>query len=298
MRGSKFEARLYANSALELRIVLCRPLGSNPETIRVIDFRAVKATSSDESKQQAEISVMRSLMRDLAAGRPVPELLIQPPLEITVALSDARVVYPDYALLDPSTGMYVPGEVKSFIARDNRAPHMSLVRVRRQAAVYVVALQEEAERVSLSGRVSANALLIFASPYGMRPTDVYREQLDAEISEVQQALVVLRQTRYGQSVSGAKGASADLKQMYNDGRINFIDQCMSICALYPLCKRRVTPTTRILGDDVAAILGQNREISRLDDLMRGAEALTEFDVSYVRAASEISVALGLGWGPA
>lgn len=291
-RGVRFESSLYADNALSLRRVLCQPTERDPSSISVLDFRTLRATAS-ESKQEVQLRVLRSLMRDLAAGNAVPDLLIQPSLGITIAPDDVRMVYADFMFLDRTARIYIPGEIKSFISRDSSGPKMSLVRVRRQAAVYVAALMEEAGRVSIDSRVSATALLIFATPYGMRPTQAYRDLLEAEVADVLLMLEVLRKARTAQIEGRPERTLGAARELYYQGRINLTDDCMTICALYPLCKRRISPSTRILGDDVASVLGEDITLTRLAALMQGAPAQTDFEIAFAQAASQLSTLLSL-----
>ena len=81
---------------------------------------------------------MRRILGDLVDGRDAPHLVIQPQFALPTGGPKSEYVSPDFAVLDRVERVYVPGEEKSFIVRDNVAEPSALDLARRQAVIRFV----------------------------------------------------------------------------------------------------------------------------------------------------------------
>ncbi|HEX8599664.1 MAG TPA: hypothetical protein VF952_14265 [Chloroflexia bacterium] len=291
-KGNKFESWLYANGARLLATVVAVEFGLRADNMQVEDLRKVRARRR-QTLQEARLARTREILQRLANNLPVPDLLIQPAFAVSIAPGEYRVVYPDYAVLSRWEQMYVVGEIKAFITRDNKAPALSLKRTRRQAAVEVIALREEAARFGLEGRVDDRAACVFGTVKGLNPSAVYQERLDAEVSEVRTALRRLERT----SALGL-GTSQSVEELFQNlvgtRAFNFEEQCFSICALHTVCRARIASQPTVLGDEAADALGAEVDLPRLAELIRGATPLTPAESSFVSVVSDLIGLLGYG----
>lgn len=279
-RGAKFEANLHANNAALLRQVLGPKYGWDTNTMSVRDFAEELPGARDGVRAQ-RIFRMRLILRDLAAGRPVPHIVIQPQLSLRTGRAASRYMFvsPDFVVLDSRTGMYVPGEEKSFIVRDGVAERSDLDRTRRQAAAQIIALREEATRVGLAERVGNRAVFVFATPYGLSPAPAVEESLDAPIREILGAIATLDEVtrRHAQrrAVDGAR-----LAMMVDEIPISFKDSCFGSCILAAKCKERFERSTRALGDQAVEVFGHT-PIDRVVELLAGAAPATAAEADLV-----------------
>src|SRR5438105_4673867 len=81
------------------------------------------------------------------------------------------VTGPDFMVYDPRRRIYVPGEEKSFITRENVAEPGDLDLTRRQAGAQVLGLRAVLEQIDVrvAARVENRAVFVFATPYGLHP---------------------------------------------------------------------------------------------------------------------------------
>jgi hypothetical protein len=269
-RGAKFESNLTKNNAALLRKALAPRFGYDPEAMEVRNF------GDETSGHLQRLARMRRVMFDLRDGKHVPELLIQPQLRLPVGpgLADFEHISPDFAVFDTARGMYVVGEMKSFIVRLGVVDAADLDITRRQAAVEVLALLAEAARVGLESRVGPQVVSVYASPYGLSPAVPQLDTLEGEIREVRTAVERMRATR-GEIDRLRDGAGTPLVELMSDIPNNFRDSCYGSCALARLCEAGHEGTARVLGDAAADLVGGELSIARVVALARGAPAQDE-----------------------
>jgi hypothetical protein len=254
-RGAKFEANLHANEAAELRRAVGPLYGLDPDVMWVRDF-AQEVPGPPTTMRAQRLVRTRRIIEDLAADRPVPQLLIQPQLRLPTGPErlDFEHISPDYMVLDPAAGMYVPGEEKSFVVRDNVADPGDLDLTRRQAAAQILALRSEAERVGLGDRVAHRAAFVFATPYGLRPAPVREEHLPAEVHAMIRAVEVYSRVR-AELVARRATDDAPLAMLVDEIPTSFAESCLGRCILADQCEMRHIGTARGLGDAAARVLG-------------------------------------------
>ncbi len=254
---------------------------------------AEEVPGTGPAKQALRLQRTRAILRDLAAGKPVPHLIIQPQLRIAVGANsaDAEYIGPDFVVLDPRAGIYVPGEEKSFIVRDNVAAPSDLDTARRQAAAQIIALRGEMQPLGLDGRVMNRAVFIFATPFGLRPSPPFEETLDAEVFEITRALQVLATIR--QRLDRLRAASdTPLEQIAGDLQINYQEHCVSSCILATVCKRRCDGQAAQLGEAAGDLLGPATDVRRAIALLDGAPPVTPQEAALAERLINAAAALG------
>lgn len=294
-RGAKFEANLHQNDAALLRQALGPLYGLDPNTMVVRNF-AEELPGARSTIRALRLTRMRNILKDLAAGREVPHLLIQPQLLLPVGPGsrDFEFVSPDFLVLDPKVRMYRPGEEKSFIVRDGVADKADLDGTRRQAAVQILALKAEADRVGLADRVNDNAVFVFATPYGLAPASPFEETLRGPMREIREAAATLLAVRK-KLVALRRGDEASLEKLVGELDANFQDSCVGMCVMADFCRRQHCTQTRILGDDVNQAFGPDLEVTRVIELMRGEPPATPREVELTVLVNDaMKILPGLG----
>lgn len=270
-RGSKFEDRLHENNAAELRRVLGERFGYDPDTMVVRNF-AEEIPGPPTTMRAARLTRTRRVLEDLVAGREVPHILIQPQLALpTGSPGSFEYVSPDFAVLDPSTGFYKPGEEKSFIVRENVAEPADLDLTRRQAAAQILALRAEARLVGREDAVANSAIFVMATPFGLSAAPAVEEDLDAAILEVQRAVQVFDEARRRLEELRAGAGRVALPLLVDDLTIAPREGCHQSCVMAKYCFERAEGSPATLGDRAQRVLG-GMELDRARSLLAGSTA--------------------------
>jgi hypothetical protein len=270
-RGTMFESNLHQDRARLLREALGPMFGLEPETM-VVRNLADEVPENDASGRVKRLDATRAIFADMAAGRPVPHLLIQPQLRLVTGPGDGDFdhVAPDFMVLDPIAEMFVPGEEKSNILRDGVAAPADLDRARRQAAAQILALRSETAPFGLDGRLGNRAVLVFASPQGLHPSRPVEERyLDAEVYELERALRVATEVRERLQQRRRAGA-IPLPMLADELTANYGEACIGMCIMAGRCKERAGERARVLGDAAADLLGPDADLARVSELLAGA----------------------------
>ncbi len=268
-RGSRFERAAYDNDGAQLRRVLAPRFGFDPEEMYVRDF-AAEIPGPPTTMRAARLTRMAKLFGDLANGKRVPELLLQPQLRIPIR-ADAKYfefIAPDFMVLDPEAGIWVPGELKSFIEREGVADRADLDLTRRQAAVQVHAERALAHRYGIADRVAERAIFVFATPYGLRLGDPHEERIHAECREVGRAIEILASVHQRLEQMRLREPTR-LANLIDDFAPDFQENCQGTCILAGPCASDAARTARELGDDASELVGADTELDRLLALARG-----------------------------
>src|SRR5688500_8104655 len=92
--GTIFDTRLTEDRATRLRDALAATLATAPAMATVRDLRRdVPRTRPDALMERNRRT--RGILTDLLAGRPVPDILIQPPLQLDWGCQNRSVIVPD-----------------------------------------------------------------------------------------------------------------------------------------------------------------------------------------------------------
>ncbi|MEW6732133.1 MAG: hypothetical protein AB1489_12465 [Acidobacteriota bacterium] len=299
-RGVMFENNLHKDNAALLRQALGPMFGLDPNNMRVRNL-IEEVPENDLAGRIKRLDLTRSIFRDLAEGRPVPDLLIQPQLQIITGsgANDFDHIAPDFMIFDPSARVFVIGEEKSFIVRNGVGEPADLDRTRRQAAVQVIALRAEMASLGIAERVLNRAVFVFASPHGLHPArPVEEKNLDAEVFEVTRALCVLAESRE-RLANRRNHRTIPLPVIANELSTSFRDACMGMCVMVSYCKALAGDTARVLGNSAADLLGPDTDLTRVSELLAGASPtntreamLAEYLLDAARALSFVDASEG------
>ncbi|MBP1466229.1 hypothetical protein EYB53_010980 [Candidatus Chloroploca sp. M-50] len=277
-RGAQFEKNLYQDGAAVLRGTLAPLLGVAADDLTVRDLSEEVRGSSTAAMEERAWRTDRILM-DLAADRIVPDLLIQPQLQLTLVgnLASAIFIAPDVLALDRQRHVYLPVEIKSFIVRDGVVAQGDRDGARRQAAIQLLALAQELIPLGIADRLPEAAIFIFASPFGMRPHPAFAEQLSAELFEMRRVLDTMAQVRTRLQALGAT-AIADAEALALVAprlATTYQESCVAGCLLAQICRQHAAAQPTILGDRAAQTLGETIDLPRALALLHGAPATDE-----------------------
>lgn len=274
-RGAQFEDNLYSDNGALLRATLAPLLGVDAADLTVRNLVA-EIRGSSAAAVEERTRTTSALLTDLAADRPAPDLLIQPHIQLRLD-NDASMsgsIVPDVLALDRSRRVYLPVEIKSFIVRDGVVAQGDRDGARRQAAVQLLALQQELTRRGIGNRLPEMAIFIFASPFGMRPYPAFAEQLPAELFEMRRALATLAQIRTRLVRLGITAASdtESLAAAAAQLATTYQESCVAGCMLARICRQKTSDKPAVLGDIAAQTLGEDIDLTRALALLRGAPA--------------------------
>jgi hypothetical protein len=292
-RGAKFEASLRQNNAAGLRRVLGPLFGWDPDSMAVRDF-GEEIPGPPTTMRTLRLTRTRRILGDLAAGREVPQLLIQPQLALATGSGPLQHVFvsPDFMVLDSAAGSYVPGEEKSFILRDNVAEPGDLDLTRRQAGAQILALRAESRLVGLADRVANRAVFVMATPFGMKPAPPVVEHLDAAVYEIERAVATIGTVREELAVLRSTG-NVPLEFLVDEIPTHLQEECHRTCILATYCEARQADSAAVLGDGAADLLGANMRLDRVRALLQGVAPATAEERELVARLTEAGRALGL-----
>jgi hypothetical protein len=284
-RGSKFERVGYENNAAELRRILAPRFGYDPDEMYVRNL-AEEVPGPPSTMRAARLTRMAKMAGDLAKGRTVPGLLIQPQLRVPVRpdAGYSEFIAPDFMVLDPVAGMWLPGEMKSFIEREGVADRADLDLTRRQAAVQYFGLRALAERFEIADRVTQRAIFVFATPYGLKLGPPHEERIDAECREVARAIEILA-AAHAKLAALREVEETSLTNLIDEFPTDFQENCQGTCILAGPCAQEAARTARELGDDARELVGAGMDLNHLLGLARGQIAPAD------QAEQELTVSL-------
>jgi hypothetical protein len=293
-RGAKFETNLHQNNAALLRAALAPLYGLDAESMSIRNL-SEEVPGPPKTMRAKRLIRMKWILRDLAAGKDVPYLVIQPQFALPTGTPRDEYVGPDFVVLDPRKRIYVPGEEKSFITRENVAEPGDLDLTRRQAGAQILGLRAVLEQidVGVAARVENRAVFVFATPYGLRPATPVEERLEAEVHEVSRGLAAYAAAHQELKRLRAQRGQVKLAVLAEDLPSYFQEGCFGSCIMAPWCEVQHAGTARSLGDAAADILGANMEIDRLGRLLTGVESPAAGEADLVAEIKKASTALGL-----
>jgi hypothetical protein len=292
-RGAKFEANLHQNDAALLRKALAPMYGHDPETMVVRNFED-ELPGARNTVRAMRLSRTRRVLADLAAGRAVPHLLIQPQLTLPI-LEGGRPAFvsPDFLVFDPRLEIYVPGDEKSFIVREGVADSADLHLSRRQVAAQALALRWEARRVGLLERVRDRGAFVLATPFGLAPAPAFEDSLAGEVVAIEGAMRTLRSVAERLRDLRLPVGAASLEDLIEDLRPNYQDSCIGSCVFADVCRRRCADQAISLGDRAADLVGDDFRTVRVVALAAGAAPASPREAELAATFRDASLVLGL-----
>ncbi|MEV5881855.1 hypothetical protein AB0L74_03875 [Streptomyces sp. NPDC052020] len=269
MRGNAFEARVTADGGAELlRLVheWLDPGAEPPARAGVPDLSA--------AGPQGRVARTALALRE-AAGAGAWTLLDHPMLALDVAGSPA-FLEPDAVVVHPD-GSWTVVEIKSFPMLDGSADPAKVGAAARQAAVYVLALEDVAARLAGDGappRVRHRVLLVCPKDFSNLPTasavDVRRQRAVTarQLSRLTRVEEIARTLPEGICFSPELPAE-ELTAAVESVPATYVPECLSTCDLAFHCRARARASGAVtaLGRPVRAELGG---LSSVEDVLAAA----------------------------
>lgn len=265
-RGSQFEKNAFAGDARLLREAFASKLGVAPEDVTVRNLFDDHPGTKEDARI-ARLQITRGILRDRMMGRRAPDLVIQPQLLLPTRPGPKPYFFiaPDILVWSPEHRAYLPGDLKSFIVRENEVSTGDLARVRLQLGTQLLALKHEYNRVDPTVSVPARGMLVFSKPNGLAPHAPRVEDLGGAIEAVRIGIAAF--LRHRQRIMELS-AGAEPYTVVADLEPHFKDGCLSSCVMAQWCRQRVAGTAADLGDVAGQVLG-DVTITRIFDLMTG-----------------------------
>ncbi|WP_434095231.1 hypothetical protein [Streptomyces flaveolus] len=287
-RGNAFEARVKADGGAELLRLVHEKLDGGAEPPAGARTPDLSATGPEGRAARTSLA-----LREAARASGSWTLLDHPMLALDVAGSPA-FLEPDAVVVHPD-GTWTVVEIKSFPMLDGSADPAKVGAAARQAAVYVLALEEVAARLDPAPRVRHRILLVCPKDFSNLPTasavDVRKQRAVtgrqlARLTRIEEIADTLPE-----GVCFSPGLPADeLTAAVEAVPATYAPECLSACELAFHCRARSREAGAVtsLGRPVRAELGG---LSTVDDVLAAArgEAGDPDDpaVAALRRAAEL-----------
>ena len=252
-RGSQFERNAYAGDARLLREELSPLIGLDPDDIRVRNLTDDYPGTKDDARI-ARLNITRRILADSIAGRDVPHIIVQPQLLIPTSPGSRPYFFiaPDLLVWTGSREGYIPGDLKSFIVRENEVAKSDLARVRLQLGAQVLALRHEYHRHDPAKAVAAQGLLIFSRPNGLRPHAPRVEDVGGAVEAIRIGIAAF--LRHRARIDALRAGAAPFS-VAADLEPNFQDSCLTSCVMAKWCREHVAGRAADMGDVAGDVLG-------------------------------------------
>lgn len=303
-RGAKFETNNHVNDAMALRKRVAEAFGyAGPEAVLVRDLdkeEPVTGGNVHAGNLRRYKKTQRIVLGAYRKKADLPDLIIHPTLELPLlkrpdgqpAIRGARYLNPDFMVLDRTLGVYLIGDEKSFIVRDETVVEPSkLDQVRRQIASGTLAMRNELKAIDPMAPIIKEGLLIFASPYGLSASKMVREDLEGEIEQIEKAIpqlqrvAVILATLRGQGMHQLAALAPHLKT-------NLRESCYGRCIMVDYCEKLAENANSTLGRDVQKLLG-GKTPSEIAALAANRAALSPRDQALLASIEHTAHVLGL-----
>jgi hypothetical protein len=265
-RGNAFEAKVKADGGAELLRLVHERLdrGAEPPTgAQVPDLTAI----GPEGRSARTALALRE-----ATGTPGWTLLDHPMLALDVAGSPA-FLEPDAVVVHPD-GSWTVVEIKSFPMLDGSADPAKVGAAARQAAVYVLALEEVAARMEPAPKVRHRVLLVCPKDFSNLPT---ASAVDIRKQRAVTARQLTRLTRIEDIADALPDGTcfapdlpaAELTAAVESVPATYAPECLSACELAFHCRDRSRAAGAVtsLGRSVRAELGG---LTTVEDVLAAA----------------------------
>lgn len=252
-RGAQFEQNAYAGDARLLREAFAELCGAAADDLIVRNLFDDHPGTKDDARV-ARLRITRGILADAHAGKSAPHIIVQPQLLLPTKPGPKPFFFigPDLLVRSRETGVYMPGDLKSFIVRENEVAPSDLARVRLQLGAQVLALRHEYNRVDSSIVVPGNGALVFSKPNGLRPHQPRIEDVEGAVEAIRIGVAAF--LRHRQRIDGLR-AGAEPYTVVADLKPSFQDSCLSTCVMAQYCRQHVAGTAADLGDAAGEVLG-------------------------------------------
>lgn len=269
-RGNAFEAKVKADGGAELLRLVHERLDRTAEP--PADAQVPDLTAIGPEGRTARTALA---LRD-AGGTPGWTLLDHPMLALDVAGSPAYLE-PDAVVVHPD-GSWTVVEIKSFPMLDGSADPSKVGAAARQAAVYVLALEEVAARMEPAPKVRHRVLLVCPKDFSNLPT---ASAVDIRKQRAVTARQLTRLTRIEDIADALPEGTcfapdlppAELTAAVESVPAAYAPECLSACELAFHCRTRSREAGAVtsLGRSVRAELGG---LATVDDVLAAARGET------------------------
>ncbi|MEV8402549.1 hypothetical protein [Streptomyces niveus] len=277
MRGNAFEARVKADGGTELMRLLHERMGAGspppvPGEVLVPDL---SAAGPEGRVARTALALREATGADGSPG--VWTLLVHPLVALEVAGSPAYLE-PDAVVVGPD-GRWAVVEIKSFPMIDSSADPAKVGAAARQAAVYVLALERIAARVT-GARVDHSVLLVCPRDFSNLPTasvvDV-RKQLSVtrrQLTRLTRIEDLAAELPEGTSFDLERCSQAELTAAVDSVTAAYAPECLAACELAFHCRGRARSAGAVeaLGRGVRGELGGLTTVGAVLAAARGESA--------------------------
>ncbi|MGW6905895.1 hypothetical protein [Streptomyces sp. NPDC054940] len=295
-RGNAFEAKVKADGGAELLRLVHERLDRSAEPPAHARVPELAATGPEGRTARTALA-----LREAAEASGEWTLLDHPMLALDVAGSPA-FLEPDAVVVHPD-GSWTVVEIKSFPMLDGSADPAKVGAAARQAAVYVLALEQIATRLDPAPRVRHRVLLVCPKDFSNLPT---ASAVDVRKQRAVTARQLARLTRIEDIADtlptgtcfSPELPSADLTAAVESVPATYAPECLSACELAFHCRARSRASGAVtsLGRSVRAELGG---LTTVEDVLSAARGETgdpdDPAVAALRRAARLRAeALGRG----
>ncbi|SCF01046.1 hypothetical protein [Micromonospora tulbaghiae] len=273
LRGTFFEQQVKAEGGAEMLRLLRAELGLPIEQAHYEDLGAAEVDATDprskrEQSNESRYQLTRQAMRMTAGSGPDAGTMFASPM-LRIAFGGVWVyLEPDLVAFQIGDKFHIV-EIKSFPIIDEVADPGKVAGALRQAAVYVIALQNLMEELG-RGRdlVSPEVLLVCPKDFTNQPTAavrnvrkelaVIRRQLE-RMDQVREILRAVPQEVTFDLAADRQGrptrSPADLKRALNQIPARYSPDCLSNCEMGRFCRSEARGSTNVLGRTIREDLG-------------------------------------------
>ncbi|KUM69333.1 hypothetical protein [Streptomyces curacoi] len=266
-RGNAFEAKVKADGGAELLRLVHERLDRAAEPPAHARVPELTATGPEGRTARTALA-----LREATDARGEWTLLDHPMLALDVAGSPA-FLEPDAVVVHPD-GSWTVVEIKSFPMLDGSADPAKVGAAARQAAVYVLALEQVAARLDPAPRVRHRVLLVCPKDFSNLPT---ASAVDVRKQRAVTARQLARLTRIEDIADTLPAGTcfspdlpaADLTAAVESVPAAYAPECLSACELAFHCRARSRASGAVtsLGRSVRAELGG---LSTVEDVLSAA----------------------------
>ncbi|MEX3099657.1 PD-(D/E)XK nuclease family protein [Streptomyces sp. ST1015] len=266
-RGNAFEAKVKADGGAELLRLAHAALDASAEPPTSAAVPDLTAAGPEGRTARTALA-----LREAASAPGTWTLLDHPMLALDVAGSPA-FLEPDAVVVHPD-GAWTVVEIKSFPMLDGSADPAKVGAAARQAAVYVLALEQVAAQLPVPPRVRHSVLLVCPRNFSNLPT---ASAVDVRKQRAVTARQLARLTRIEDIAAGLPEGTCfapslpaeELTAAVESVPATYSPECLATCELAFHCRTRSRAAGAVttLGRSIRAELGG---LSRVEDVLAAA----------------------------
>lgn len=305
-RGNKFEHNNHLNDAAALRKRVAEAFGfpdNDAEVVLVRDLDIEEPTNGGDVRtgNLRRYRKTKQIIGDAYQKKAgMPHLVIHPTLELPILRATdgstlshgSRYLNPDFMVLAPGAQIYLIGDEKSFIVRDDTVVDASkLDQVRRQIAAGTLAMRHEVLAIDPHAPLTSEGVLIFANPWGLSASRAVREDLSGEIAQIEKAIPQLQRVANKLAALRAQGYH-QLATMAPHLPTSLRESCYGKCIMVSHCEKLKQNEPAALGRNVQRLLG-HKSIDDIVALANRRQLLTGKEAALLTNIEQGASILGM-----